>query len=68
MQPFLGWKLHIDAHAVCQIAGLFDQIRRCAGNCFGMDIAPETVFCPQEKEGFVHQFHGISRIFNHTGA
>ena len=68
METFFSGKLHVDAHTVCQIAGLTDDFRVSTGNSFGVYIAPEPVFCPQKGKGLIHKLHGMGRIFYNAGA
>ena len=46
LQPLLGGELDIHAEPVRQEAQLLHQLRRCAGDSFGVDISVEPVFLP----------------------
>ena len=67
-QSFLCGKLNIDAHPVCQTAGLKDQLLRRAGDGLHMDIAVEPVLRPEEQEGPVQKLHGMGRALHNAGA
>lgn len=40
---FSGQEFQIDAHAVGEIAGLFDQLGGCARDSFDVDVAVKAV-------------------------
>ncbi len=59
MEALLAGQLDIDAEAVGEEAHLPDQIRACAGDGLGMDIAAEMVFIPQQPQNGEHPLGGV---------
>ena len=66
LQPLLGGEFDIHAEPVRQEAQLLHQLRRCAGDSFGVDISVEPVFLPQQPETFDHLFGCVVRAAKHT--
>ena len=62
-----GWKFQIDAHAVSQIANLFQKFIGSVRNSLYMNIAIETIFVTQQEKSLIHQFHCVSWIFVYGG-
>ena len=67
LQPLLRGQLNIHTKAVCQETQLMHQLRRCAGNGFGMNVSVETIFLPQHAESGDLLFRGIVRRAQHAG-
>ena len=59
MEALLAGQLDIDAEAVGEKAHLPDQLRACAGDGLGMDIAAEMVFIPQQPQDGEHPLGGV---------
>ena len=66
-KSFRGWKFQIDAHAVSQIANLFQKFIGSVRNSLYMNIAIETIFVTQQEKSLIHQFHCVSWIFVYGG-
>ena len=59
MEALLAGQLDVDAEAVGEEAHLPDQLRACAGDGLGMDIAAEMVFVPQQPQDGEHPLGGV---------
>ena len=61
VKELIAEQLDVDAEAVGEEAHLPDQLRACAGDGLGMDIAAEMVFVPQQPQDGEHPFGGVVR-------
>ena len=65
-QSLLRRQLDIHAEPIRQITELPHQLRGCAGDGLGMDIAVEAVFLPQDPQRLDHSQSGVVRAFQNT--
>ena len=61
-------QFQIDAHPVRQKSQPLQQFLAGAGNSLHMDVALESVCCPQLIEGRIDKLHCMIRTFQHTRA
>ena len=57
-KPLFRGQLDVDTHPVGQQAEPFDQLSRCTGNRFDVDVAAKTVFLAQQTQCLDHAFAG----------
>ena len=62
-----AWQLNIDAEPVGKKSKLFDQLRRCAGDRLGVDIAVEAIRIAQDRQRADHQLRRVVRRAQDAG-
>ena len=66
LQTLLTGQLDVHTEPVGQQSQLMHQLRRRAGDGFGVNIAVETILLPQDTQGPDHLLHGVVRITQYT--
>ena len=67
LQALLRGQLDVNAEPVCQQPQPLHQLRRCAGDGFGMDIPVEAILLSQDPQALDHPFGGVIRASQHAG-
>ena len=67
VQISLRRQFNICAQSIRPSTSLEDQLARCAGNSFQMDVAAESVLRTQRARDLYQLLHGVIGTLDHTG-